>query len=570
MTEARSQRDTIIGTAGHILVLGGPGSGKTHVALMKAGTRIQEKKLLPGQSVLFLSFARATVARLAEKAVELVGPKERKQLDLNTYHGFAWNILRSHGYLLQPKRSLRLLPPPEAASHLSIVPKADRDSEKERLFNDEGVLHFDLFARKTAQLLSRSERLRKIICSAYPVIVLDEFQDTNGDEWEMIRTFGAHSHLIALADADQRIYEFRGADPRRIGEFITTFAPAQFDFGNENHRSNGTDITQFGNDLLTGANRGKIYQNVKVSRYGFYSGYKTIYSLKTALIDAIKRCKKRDAPDWSIAILVPSKRLMLAVSTYLESAIDNMPSISHDVAMDTTGPALAGVLIAFLLEPPGTDTLHGLLKRLCRHIYGRRGDSPATGTERGLVDALGVFIDCGKLRGSRRVALVDAARKIVENRCSLSLTGDPGEDWLTVRRFFESAPVEELRCVAQEATYLRLLHKGASLRSRLNELWRKSGIYYGAEDAVRDALLQEHLSSPVKPVKGIYVMTVHKAKGKEFSEVMIYEDSYQRIVRTNATESEIAQARLTLRVGVTRAKFRTLILTPKDDACPLV
>jgi DNA helicase II / ATP-dependent DNA helicase PcrA len=65
-------------------------------------------------------------------------------------------------------------------------------------------------------------------------------------------------------------------------------------------------------------------------------------------------------------------------------------------------------------------------------------------------------------------------------------------------------------------------------------------------------------------------MTVHKAKGKEFSEVLIYEDSYQRIVRANATESEIAQARLTLRVGVTRAKFRTLILTPKDDACPLV
>jgi DNA helicase II / ATP-dependent DNA helicase PcrA len=104
----------------------------------------------------------------------------------------------------------------------------------------------------------------------------------------------------------------------------------------------------------------------------------------------------------------------------------------------------------------------------------------------------------------------------------------------------------------------------------MNELWRKSRSYSGAEEAVREALLQEHLNSPIRAVKGIQVMTIHKAKGKEFSEVLIYEDSYQRLVRSNASENDIAQARLTLRVGVTRAEFRTLILTPKDDPCILV
>jgi DNA helicase-2/ATP-dependent DNA helicase PcrA len=205
MSESESKRDRIVERAGHLLVLGGPGSGKTHIALLKAGARIQAESLAPWQSILFLSFARATVARLAEKATELVRSEGRKQLELNTYHGFAWNLLRSHGYLLQANRTIKLLPPPEAASHLSTFPKADRDTEKERLFTDEGILHFDLFARKAAQLLSRSERLCKIICGAYPVIDLDEFQDTNEDEWKMIQTFGIHSHLIALADADQRI-----------------------------------------------------------------------------------------------------------------------------------------------------------------------------------------------------------------------------------------------------------------------------------------------------------------------------------------------------------------------------
>ena len=66
----------------------------------------------------------------------------------------------------------------------------------------------------------------------------------------MIRALGSHVGLIAFADAEQRIYESRGADPARIGEFIQTFQPTTFDFGMENNRSDGTDITDFGNDLL--------------------------------------------------------------------------------------------------------------------------------------------------------------------------------------------------------------------------------------------------------------------------------------------------------------------------------
>jgi DNA helicase-2/ATP-dependent DNA helicase PcrA len=63
-------------------------------------------------------------------------------------------------------------------------------------------------------------------------------------------------------------------------------------------------------------------------------------------------------------------------------------------------------------------------------------------------------------------------------------------------------------------------------------------------------------------------MTIHKSKGKEFDEVIIYEGSYQgRIIRANASERDIAQARLALRVAVTRAMKRTTILTPARDAC---
>ena len=65
----------------------------------------------------------------------------------------------------------------------------------------------------------------------YPVIILDEFQDTSADEWQLIQLLGTQSKLIALADPEQRIYDFRGADPKRITQFIESFKPKIFDFG---------------------------------------------------------------------------------------------------------------------------------------------------------------------------------------------------------------------------------------------------------------------------------------------------------------------------------------------------
>ena len=116
------------------------------------------------------------------------------------------------------------------------------------------MIHFDLFAKKCCELLTKSNVLLKIFTYAYPIIILDEFQDTNDDEWNLIKILCKHSDLIALADPDQRIYDFRGADPARIQQFTETTSPEIFNFGIENNRSSGTDIVEYGNDILTGTN----------------------------------------------------------------------------------------------------------------------------------------------------------------------------------------------------------------------------------------------------------------------------------------------------------------------------
>lgn len=561
------QKLAFLESTGHVLAMGGPGAGKTHVALIKARDEIRSSKLQPGQRVLFLSFARPTVARILEKAKELISAEDLKHLDVNTYHGFAWSVLRSHGYLLQKGKSLQLLPPPEGAARLVAVPKDQQQQEKVRLFHEEGLVHFDLFAQLTSELFGRSRRLAGIYTSTYPVLVVDEFQDTNADEWSMVRELGKGCRIIALADPDQRIYEFRGADPNRLKEFCDQFAPLPVEFEGENHRSAGTDIATFGSDLLTEKNKGSAYANVSVVEYGMYFGRSPHFFVKAQLIQAIKRLRRE--PSWSIAVLVPSKAIMLQVSDYLASDLDGMPSIRHDVAMDAESPSLAAVVIAILLEGGPPELLASqLLAALHTHICGRSGTKRPAQSELDLANAIGQYLVSGKIRGKNRQALVDECSRLAALRQNLVFSGHPEEDWLAVRGILATSTVAQFSRVAADAKYLRLLHKGSNLRSSLADLWKSKGEYTGAIDAIRGALLQEHFTAALKDWRGIHLMTIHKAKGKEFEEVLIYEGRYSgRIVPADADDARQGQARLALRVAVTRAIKRATILTPSGDRC---
>lgn len=63
-------------------------------------------------------------------------------------------------------------------------------------------------------------------------------------------------------------------------------------------------------------------------------------------------------------------------------------------------------------------------------------------------------------------------------------------------------------------------------------------------------------------------MTIHKSKGKEFDDVIVYEGRHHgKLLKRDADLRETQQARLSLRVAVTRAKYNATILTPSDDLC---
>lgn len=569
----------------HALVLGGPGSGKTTGALIKANQELLGDTWRPFQEALFLSFARSTVARVAEAATEIIANVVTNRIELTTYHSFAWRLIRSHGYLLQSEPPIRLIPPHDAAARLAEATRNVSGDEAEqqkgveirRMLTKEGLLVFDYFAKLAADLLERSDQLRRIVSLRYPVIFLDEFQDTSEDEYRLVRCLAQESRIIALADPEQRIYEFRGADPKRIGEYITEFEPETFDFAERNHRSNGTDIVQFANDLLKGMIRENEYNDVHVKYYPTRRAEQQHLWMKVAVIEAKRRAQEY-GESWSVAVLVPTKRLMLAVSDFLlaEQRYNSRRfyAIQHEVGVDAEGPSLAGVAIGRLLEcseETREESTRLLLADLCGHIVGRKGGRGASQVESRLIDGLRAYLDGGKIRGAKRARIVTGCNQIVTEVAALAFEGDPYADWIKIRDIIEKSEAEELQMIASDAKYLKFLRKGAQLRTKLVAMWKENGAYVGATEAVQNAFIQEHFVAKSQEPRGVNVMTIHKSKGKEFDEVVVYEGVHaDRIVRQPDQEQVVAQARLSLRVAVSRAKKRVTILTSKQKRCELL
>lgn len=601
--ELTDKQREILAADGHLLVTGGPGSGKTTISILKAAQAVEES-LCPEQQVLFLSFARATVSRVVE-AIQYehqLPAEQRQRIEVETYHSFFWRIIKTHGYLLGLPRRLTLLPPPAEAIALSsirnemgpdtklddneIFEKRRRERvEQEKLAKEEGRLCFDLFASYAGAILHASDRICRLVANMFPVIVLDEFQDTNADQWNVVQALGRYSRLVVLADPEQRIYDFQGADPERLDHFRDAFDLTEIDLSDDNHRSAGTEIALFGNDILRGEFSQEKY--IGIYRQGYPpNGDQAFTTLATQVYKARERLVKTGKNDWSVAILVPTKLMTRLVADKLREPPAGMTPIPHSAVVELEGAILGAELIAFLMQPSSdSQDLARFIKLLCNYFEGRGGGKPTKGdldTAQKLRDAYSEYVKRlaqGKaIRGNsilvNTFATYDQAR-------NLGLKGDPDADWRAIRALLEKGSCTRLQKLAEEVRNLRLLDRGTQLRQGLAENWRTYGAYINALTIVQQAFVQEHFATSHKPETGVIVMNMHKAKGKQFDEVIIFEGwpriknrqivaNLDRILRGNDNQYDDDQARQNFRVSVTRGKSRVTILTPKNDPCLLL
>ncbi len=600
--ELTSEQEKVLDCNDNQLILGGPGSGKTTIAILKAA-QISNKHIKNYQKVLFLSFARATISRVIEEIdnQELIDTDTKKKIEADTYHSFFWKIIKTHGYLLGLPRKLSILLPQNEAIALSNIRNeygreaslTDKEKEEKnrkefneikRIAFEEGKIVFNLFAKFTFALLKSSNKIRNIISTSYPVIILDEFQDTNSEQWDVVKCLGKNSKLIVLADPEQRIFDFIGADPNRLNHYKVKFTPKIFDFTDSNHRSSDTDILEFGNDLLVGKFKDK-YSGISI--YTFEPIQNIAFArLKSVTLTARKRLINQDLKNWTIAILVPTKKLMYQISDSFNNKGEKLPAIRHTASIDFHGAILAAEIIAFLLQPATVSNNESrFIKMVSGFFYGKGGDSPtkkdineATNIEKQYAKLLDCRLDNKKLSKSSIIHyIIDTYVKLRKQ----SFSGNPIEDWITIRNIFEISESKRMQSIAYEAKNLRLLRRGTQLRDSLSQNWRENGAYSKALEIIRHFFLIEHFATSRKPENGVVIMNMHKAKGKQFDEVIIFEgwprrklgeivSNPDRIVRQNLNNDNLTGSKYNFRVSITRAKQHTTILTPNDDPCILL
>jgi DNA helicase-2/ATP-dependent DNA helicase PcrA len=600
LTDTQKQ---IMAADGHVLVTGGPGSGKTTVSTIKSAD-IAEHRLRPGQQVLFLGFARATVSRVME-AIERehqIPLEHRKRILVETYHAFFWRILKAHGYLIGLPRKLSILVPQNEAIALSLIrseykaesklddaekaEKQRREAEElQRLAFEEGRVCFDFFAHFAGEILHGSVRIRKLVSTMYPFVILDEFQDTNADQWRVVQAIGKNSTILALADPEQRIYDWIGADPERLDHFRAEFNPTEFDLGTDNHRNGGTEIRLFGDHILRGRFRDASYNGVARLPYEANTN-QALTKLVTCTLQARQRLMQSGRRDWSLAVLVPTKRMTRFVSDTFRSPPAGLPEISHAAAVEMEGAILGAELIALIMQPDiNGDHFPRFIDLLCDFFRGKGGDSPSK-TDLAEAESIRRAYDDYVARSANRQPIRDnslliAVLDVYDQTRSVVFSGNPDTDWRAIRRVLDQGPCPRLRTVADHVRNVRLLDRGAQLRQALSQDWRANGAYRNALEIVRQTFVQEHFAMAHRPETGVVVMNMHKAKGKQFDEVIIFDgwprivgrkimSNPDRIVRSNSREHDNDQARQNFRVSVTRGKTLTTILTPRQDRCILL
>ena len=133
---------------------------------------------------------------------------------------------------------------------------------------------------------------------------------------------------------------------------------------------------------------------------------------------------------------------------------------------------------------------------------------------------------------------------------------------------FEICQSDYLKEIYKDTQYLDILQKETAFYNAIGDLWKFHKNYKDAKKIMEETLSNRYFLMDNKLVTGVNVMTIHKAKGKEFDVVIVYEGTHFGKIVYN--DDEIDRAKLNLRVAVTRARMNTFIFTPKFDSCPLL
>lgn len=265
---------------GPVLVLAGPGSGKTRVLTYRIAYLIGTQGVSPYR-ILAVTFTNKAAREMATRLQALIGPDADK-LTIGTFHATCVRILRReaphiaidrnfviydaddqqrlvqriikalnldtkqyrpsavHNAISNAKNDLITAEAytPPTYWHEAVARVYARYEERKAANN---ALDFDDLLLKTEQLFRENEDVRHRYQQRYQHVLVDEFQDTNKAQYELVKHLVPEGgSVFVVGDEDQSIYSWRGADFRNVIRFRRDFEQAQLYLLERNYRSTQT------------------------------------------------------------------------------------------------------------------------------------------------------------------------------------------------------------------------------------------------------------------------------------------------------------------------------------------
>jgi len=242
-----SQRRAIEAAPGPLLVLAGPGAGKTYCLTERIGALVERHGLDPARVCAF-TFTNKAAGEIAHRLAARLGDAAER-ITRGTLHAFCAQLLRERGtdvglragfgiadeaYQLDalrrldgPKRWHRGTLTRFAAHRLRGDPLLHDDQalfdRYERYLAERNVVDFDTLLVRAADLLERTAAA-PVVRARWDAVLVDEFQDLNPVQYRVIAALARdHRHVFAVGDDEQSIYSWAGADPSVFRSFVNDF-----------------------------------------------------------------------------------------------------------------------------------------------------------------------------------------------------------------------------------------------------------------------------------------------------------------------------------------------------------
>lgn len=251
-TPSETQLSAIEAPVGPVLVLAGPGAGKTYCIIERIRFLVDQKQFDPARICAF-TFTNKAAGEISDRLENFLGPEARK-IERGTIHAFCAKLLREFATQagLQPgfgiadedyqmavlrrigvqyrwqKRTLKAITSHRFIKDYVLDP---RDQAHFRKYSDflarRNLVDFDMLVLKAAEIM-RQDEVAAEVRSRYDAVLVDEFQDLTPVQYMVVRALARdHRNIFAVGDDEQSIYSWAGASPQVFRDFVNDFGLAK-------------------------------------------------------------------------------------------------------------------------------------------------------------------------------------------------------------------------------------------------------------------------------------------------------------------------------------------------------